>query len=236
MRTTTGPEATLTDRLRGSAKRVGALARAEALLLRRNPIALLNALGTPLLGVALLNAFPPDGAPLPGAGIAATLAAFALLFPLYYNLVTTLVARREELVLKRLRSGEPGDREILLGTAAPAVAITWWQCIIGVIAAMVLAGMGAPVYSRSRGGRGGAGHGGVRAARRGQHRDDPLGGDGAAVHPAGRVDLDGCRWPVSRRHTARTGAMGCSGAAPDPGGRPAVAGFHRRDQGRHHGG
>ena len=145
MRTTTGPEATLTDRLRGSAKRVGALARAEALLLRRNPIALLNALGTPLVGVALLNAFPPDSAALPGAGIAVTLAAFALLFSLYYNVVTTLVARREELVLKRLRSGEPGDGEILLGTAAPAVAITWWQCIIGVIAAMVLAGMGAPV-------------------------------------------------------------------------------------------
>ena len=105
--------------------------------MRRNPIALLNALGTPLVGVVLLNAFPPQGdaAPLPGAGIAVTLTAFALLFPLYYNLVTTLVARREELVLKRLRSGESSDGEILLGAAAPAVAITWWQFIVGVVAA-----------------------------------------------------------------------------------------------------
>jgi ABC-2 type transport system permease protein len=146
MTTNTRPETTTGGALRGSAKRVRALARAEALLLRRSPIALLNALGTPLAGVVLLNAFPPDAAaPLPGAGIAVTLTAFALLFSLYYNLVTALVARREELVLKRLRSGESSDLEILLGAAAPAVAITWWQCTVGVIAAMVLAGMGAPV-------------------------------------------------------------------------------------------
>ena len=147
MTTRTRPEASTVRRLRGSVRRVGALARAEALLLRRNPIALLNALGTPLVGVVLLNAFPPQGdaAPLPSAGIAVTLTAFALLFTLYYNLVTTLVARREELVLKRLRSGESSDGEILLGAAAPAVAITWWQCIVGVVAAMVLVGMGVPV-------------------------------------------------------------------------------------------
>ncbi len=145
MTTNTRPEASPKHWLPGSAQRVGALARAEALLLRRNPIALLNALGTPVVGVVLLNAFPPDGAALPGAGIAVTLAAFALLFSLYYNLVTTLVARREELVLKRLRSGESSDREILFGAAAPAVVITWWQCIVGVVAATVLAGMGVPV-------------------------------------------------------------------------------------------
>ena len=85
-------------------------------MLRRNPMALLTALGTPLVGVALLNAFPPDGAvPLPGAGVVVTVTAFALLFPLYYNLVTTLVARREELVLKRLRSGECSDTGDPLG-------------------------------------------------------------------------------------------------------------------------
>ena len=147
MTTRTRPEASTVRRLRGSVRRVGALARAEALLLRRNPIALLNALGTPLVGVVLLNAFPPQGdaAPLPSAGIAVTLTAFALLFTLYYNLVTTLVARREELVLKRLRSGESSDGEILLGAAAPAVAITWWQFSVGVVAGMVLVGMGVPV-------------------------------------------------------------------------------------------
>lgn len=145
MTTNNPPGASPRHWLRRSAQRVGALARSEALLLRRNPIALLNALGTPLVGVVLLTAFTPDGAPMPGAGIAVTIAAFALLFSLYYNLVTTLVARREELVLKRLRSGESSDGEIVLGAAAPAVVITWWQCAVGVVAAVVLAGMGVPV-------------------------------------------------------------------------------------------
>jgi ABC-2 type transport system permease protein len=36
-----------------------------------------------------------------------------------------LVARREELALKRLRTGEATDAEILAGTVAPAVAIAW---------------------------------------------------------------------------------------------------------------
>ena len=102
------------QRLRGSARRIGALSRAEAVLLRRNPMALLTALGTPLIGVVLLNAFPATGSvPSPGASVVVTVTAFALLFPLYYNLVTTLVARREELVLKRLRSGECSDTEII---------------------------------------------------------------------------------------------------------------------------
>ena len=85
--------------------------------MRRNPMALLTALGTPLVGVVLLNAFPPRATRrrCPAPAIVVTLTAFALLFPLYYNLVTTLVARREELVLKRLRSGECSDREILIG-------------------------------------------------------------------------------------------------------------------------
>ena len=134
------------QRLRGSARRIGALSRAEALLLRRNPMALLTALGTPIVGVALLNALPPSGSvPLPGASVVVTVTAFALLFPLYYNLVTTLVARREELVLKRLRSGECSDSEILLGAGTPAMTIAWGQTIVGVVAATAVLGMALPV-------------------------------------------------------------------------------------------
>jgi ABC-2 type transport system permease protein len=51
------------------------------------------------------------------------LSAFALLPVVFYNVVIALVARREELVLKRLRTGEVRDAEILAGTAAPAVAL-----------------------------------------------------------------------------------------------------------------
>jgi len=133
-------------RLRGCARRIGALARAEAVLLRRNPMALLTALGTPLIGVVLLNAMPPGGSvPLPGASVVVTVTAFALLFPLYYNLVATLVARREELVLKRQRSGECSDSEILIGAGAPAMTIAWGQTIVGVVAATSVLGMALPV-------------------------------------------------------------------------------------------
>lgn len=142
---TTQAKRSTANRLRRSARRIGALSRAEALLLRRNPMALLNALGTPLAGVVLLNALPVSGSvPLPGASVAVTLTAFALVFAVYYNLVTSLVARREELVLKRLRSGECSDAEILIGAATPAMAIAWGQTIVGVAAAIVVLGMGMP--------------------------------------------------------------------------------------------
>jgi ABC-2 type transport system permease protein len=58
--------------------------------------------------------------------------------------VTALVARREELVLKRLRTGEIRDAEILAGTAAPAAALAWGQILIGMLAAVSLFGMGRP--------------------------------------------------------------------------------------------
>jgi len=146
MTTTARPVPAALQRLRGSARRIGALSRAEALLLRRNPMALLTALGTPLIGVVLLNAFPATGSvPSPGASVVVTVTAFALLFPLYYNLVTTLVARREELVLKRLRSGECSDNEILIGAGVPAMTIAWGQTIIGVVAATAVVGMAVPV-------------------------------------------------------------------------------------------
>jgi len=69
--------------------------------------------------------------------------AFALLSAVYCNLVTALVARREQLVLKRLRTGESTDPEILTGTAAPAIAIAWAQIAVAAVAA---ASKGEPVF------------------------------------------------------------------------------------------
>ncbi|WP_241255744.1 ABC transporter permease [Candidatus Protofrankia californiensis] len=87
-----------------------------------------------------------NGHDLSAAAVVATsLTAFALLFVVYYNLVTALVARREELVLKRLRSGEITDVEILVGTALPAVAIGWAQTTVGFVAAIAALDMAMPV-------------------------------------------------------------------------------------------
>jgi len=130
------------------ARRIACLARAEALLLRRNPLALLNALVIPVAMVAFVRfGLPSDSAGRrgdAGAGTVTALTAFTLLTVVYINLVPALVARREELVLKRLRTGETGDAEILAGTSAPAVALAWGQIVLGVLAAVGVFGMGMP--------------------------------------------------------------------------------------------
>jgi ABC-2 type transport system permease protein len=131
-----------------SARRIASLARAEAMLLRRN----LSALATALLGPVILVVVPftngPESRSTDGSGagafVVAGLTAFAMIYGVYYNLVTALVARREERVLKRLRTGELGDAEIIAGTAAPAVAVAWSQIILGIVAAYAFLGMGAP--------------------------------------------------------------------------------------------
>ena len=130
---------------RQSGHRVAALARAEGVLLRRNRIALLTAVALPAALVWLLKASGLDAGGSRGAAMLLTgLTAFALLYPVYYNLVTAMVARREQLVLKRLRTGESTDAEILAGTAAPAIAIAWVQVAVAAVAAVAVFGMDPP--------------------------------------------------------------------------------------------
>ena len=127
--------------------RVAALFRAEGVLLRRNRVALLNALVLPAALAGWLKASGLDAGVSRAIGAAMLvtwLTAFALLLPVYYNLVTALVARREQLVLKRLRAGESTDAEILAGTAAPAVAVAWVQVAVAAVAAVAVFGMNRP--------------------------------------------------------------------------------------------
>src|SRR4051794_14815702 len=129
-----------------TSRRVAALARAEAALLRRNPSGLAGALIGPVL-MALIPFTNSSGpGPLPGAGalLVTALSAFTLLLGVYYNLVTALVARREEFVLKRLRTGEISDGEIITGTAAPSVVLAWAQIAVGVVIAAVLLDLQLP--------------------------------------------------------------------------------------------
>ena len=57
-----------------------------------------------------------------------------LLFVVYYTVLSTAVARREEGVLQRLRTGEAADAEILTALAVPAVAITLVQTLVLAVA------------------------------------------------------------------------------------------------------
>ncbi|MET9618179.1 ABC transporter permease [Kitasatospora indigofera] len=117
------------------AGRILALGRAEATLLLRNRSALFIAVALPLLMIgALRGVLDQQAEKLAGLDLDAALVngvvGFVLMFVVYYNLTSAYVARRNELVLKRLRTGEAGDLEILAGTAVPAVALGLLMCAL----------------------------------------------------------------------------------------------------------
>jgi len=132
-----------------SGRRLRALARAELTLLGRNRSAVVTALLVPL---ALPFSVRPamEGMDLKGLGLSVgtvmltAAIGFSFLFSVYTALVSAFVARREELVLKRLRTGELGDHEILTGTALPAVCVGLAQSLVLSAGCVVLLDTGAP--------------------------------------------------------------------------------------------
>lgn len=128
-------------------RRLTALGRAEMILLRRNKVLLFNALLLPI-GAALLVASVDGGAGLDARATATVVGIFIatlLLFVVYYNLLSSYVSRRDELVLKRLRTGECRDAEILTGTALPAVTIALAQIVVLVAVGAAVLDLPAPV-------------------------------------------------------------------------------------------
>ncbi|MGW3725225.1 ABC transporter permease, partial [Streptomyces sp. NPDC000851] len=95
--------------------RMSALARAELTLLVRSRATLVTAVLVPLL-LPLSVRSAIDGMDLADAGLTVgtvllpAAVGFALLFAVYAALTSAYVVRREELVLKRLRTGELHDR------------------------------------------------------------------------------------------------------------------------------
>ncbi len=132
---------------RGSARRrVLALASAEIRLLLRNRTAAMNSLLGPVLLLGSVGAITvSNGLELDGPGFIASAIGITLIMVGYYNLVTTFVARREELVLQRMRTGELTDREILLGTAIPTLLVTMVQVLVAAVGVVALGKWSAPV-------------------------------------------------------------------------------------------
>jgi ABC-2 type transport system permease protein len=116
-------------------RRVGGLAWANALLLFRNRLTLFYGLVLPLLPMALLLS-AERGDVQTGAVVAGVVLMMAWLFSVFYNVLSLVVTRRDELVLKRLRTGETSDLELLTGLALPSIATA-----VMVSAAVVLVGM-----------------------------------------------------------------------------------------------
>ncbi|MGW5610462.1 ABC transporter permease [Streptomyces sp. NPDC003753] len=131
------------------AKRLRALARAELTLLGRNKSVIITALFVPL---ALPFSVRPavrqmdlkaEGLTMGSVMVTAAIG-FSMLFAVYSSLVNVFVARREELVLKRLRTGELGDAEILTGAALPAVCVGLGQSVLLAVGCAVLLDAGVP--------------------------------------------------------------------------------------------
>jgi ABC-2 type transport system permease protein len=144
-RTTTRPAPAATTPL----SRMTSLARAEMTLLGRTRGALVAALFAPLVLPVTTSQMAKE-MDLAEAGLdTGTLVlpasvGFSLLFAVYSVLVGALVVRREELVLKRLRTGELRDVEILAGSALPAVLTGLVQCLVLAVACSVLLDLPVP--------------------------------------------------------------------------------------------
>lgn len=130
-------------------RRMRGLARAELTLLGRSKGTLFAALFLPLIMPVSVRSAVSD-MDLEGAGLTVASAVlpaalgFSLLFAVYTTLTGVYVGRREELFLKRLRTGELRDREILAGAALPSVTIAVLQCVLLSVACSVALDAGAP--------------------------------------------------------------------------------------------
>ncbi|MFJ9177044.1 ABC transporter permease [Streptomyces sp. NPDC102360] len=152
MSTTTVPKTTnsaATTATTTSAGRLRALARAEFTLIGRSKGVLFTAVFVPLvLPFSVAQYVDRDGLRDAGLNIGSTMltaaVAFSLLFAVYSSLVSVYAARREELVLKRLRTGELRDPEILAGAAVPSVVIGLVQCVVMAVACSTVLDAGAP--------------------------------------------------------------------------------------------
>ncbi|WP_329385560.1 ABC transporter permease [Streptomyces sp. NBC_01716] len=131
------------------AGRLGALARAEMTMLVRNRTMLFMALFMPVFLILSTKASLKN-VDLSGTGLNITEVALTggigmvLLMVVYMNLTSAYTARREELVLKRLRTGEVSDQEILAGTALPAASLALAQCVVLVVAGVAVLDVSAP--------------------------------------------------------------------------------------------
>lgn len=126
-----------------SVSRTAHLTRWNAVLLGRNRLALLYAVLMPLTPLFILLTNDRGDLTLGASSIGGVLL-LAGLFPVYYNVLSQFVSRRDELVLKRMRTGEVRDSELLVGIALPGVVCA---VVAGAVAVpiAIAAGQPAPV-------------------------------------------------------------------------------------------
>ena len=121
------------------ARRAWALGAMELKLLARNKAALTVTVGLgPVMVLASARLFGGLEGPALSGALVVALAGFTLLMGPYYNLTTTAVARREELMLKRLTSGEVSRSEVLVGMALPSMLVAFAQVALAAVAVSIV--------------------------------------------------------------------------------------------------
>lgn len=126
---------------RSSLRRTASLTRWNAVLLTRNRLAFVYAAVLPLLPLALLLT-GERGDESVGAGAIVTMLLVIGLFPVYYNVLSQFVNRRDELVLKRMRTGETRDSELLVSIALPGALSALTLCAVAI---PISAALGQPL-------------------------------------------------------------------------------------------
>jgi len=124
-----------------SIRRAANLTRWNAVLLSRNRLAFVYAVVMPLLPLLLLFTGERGDVSV-GAGAVTTTFIVAGLFPVFYNVLAQFVSRRDELVLKRMRTGETQDAEMLASIALPGVL---WALVMSAIAVPVASALDQPL-------------------------------------------------------------------------------------------
>lgn len=120
-----------------------ALARAELKLLLRNKTVAVSSLLMPILVGLWAGSTLPDDAPPQAWAITLCLQLLMVLgFTVYFAVTAALASRREDLYLKRLRSGEASDAVILAGLLTPVVLLGVLQSALMLVISI---SMGAPV-------------------------------------------------------------------------------------------
>ncbi|WP_449062221.1 ABC transporter permease [Planomonospora algeriensis] len=109
------------------------LARLDLTLVARNTTVLFNVLLLPLLMAWMFTGAQggAEVAGVPGGAFVLTgVPGLMLGFAVFINLVNSFTARREELVLKRLRGGQPSALAVMAGSGLGALALLLGQMVL----------------------------------------------------------------------------------------------------------
>ena len=139
------PDLSVSRTPRSVVERLTSVAKAEFTLLVRNKVTMFSAFVVPLLPFLAMIPMRINGkldTKTATTFLSLTLA-MILISAVFINLLPTFVARREELVLKRLRTGECSDLEILTGIALPVFLISAGLLLATSLATVV--GLGQPL-------------------------------------------------------------------------------------------